>query len=71
MNDIGEKVTDAAQYGAQIFVGFQFPEQGVASAVGFFGHASGLAAYLVTATSGLPDAQQGLATGLVTIPSQP
>ncbi|WP_041254415.1 MFS transporter [Frankia sp. EAN1pec] len=41
-----------------------------ASVVGFFGHASGLVAYLVTATSGLPDTQQGLATGLTTMTQQ-
>ncbi|WP_374122033.1 MFS transporter [Frankia sp. AiPa1] len=42
----------------------------LASVVGFFGHACGIVAYLVTATSGLPDAQQGLATGLTTMTQQ-
>jgi MFS family permease len=35
--------------------------------VGFFGHVSSIVAYTVTGTSGLPDAEQGLATGLVTM----
>ncbi|WP_101833328.1 MFS transporter [Frankia canadensis] len=41
-----------------------------ASAVGFFGHACGIVGYLVTATSNLPDEQQGLATGLTTMTQQ-
>ena len=36
----------------------------------FFGHAYGITAYMVTATSGLPDHQQGLATGLTTLSQQ-
>jgi MFS family permease len=35
--------------------------------VGFFGHVSGIVAYTVTATSGLPAEEQGLATGLTTM----
>jgi MFS family permease len=35
--------------------------------VGFFGHVSGIVAYTVTATSGLPADEQGLATGLTTM----
>ncbi len=38
--------------------------------VGFFGHVSAIVAYTVTATSGLPDAEQGLATGLATLTQQ-
>jgi MFS family permease len=33
----------------------------------FFGHVSGIVGYTVTATSGLPDDEQGLATGLATM----
>lgn len=43
---------------------------GVALAVAFFGHAYGLVSYTVTATSGLPDEEQGLATGLSTMSLQ-
>ena len=39
----------------------------VALGFGFFGHVSGIVAYTVTATSGLPDDEQGLATGLATM----
>jgi MFS family permease len=39
----------------------------VALGFGFFGHVSGIVAYTVTATSGLPDNEQGLATGLTTM----
>jgi MFS family permease len=35
--------------------------------VGFFGHVTGIVAYTVTATSGLPADEQGLATGLTTM----
>ena len=35
--------------------------------VAFFGHVSGIVAYTVTATSGLPADEQGLATGLTTM----
>ena len=35
--------------------------------IGFFGHVSGIVAYTVTATSGLPGDEQGLATGLTTM----
>jgi MFS family permease len=35
--------------------------------VAFFGHVSGIVAYTVTATSGLPGDEQGLATGLTTM----
>jgi MFS family permease len=38
--------------------------------IGFFGHVTALVAYMVTATSGLPDSQQGLATGLATLTQQ-
>ncbi len=37
---------------------------------GFFGHVSSIVAYTVTATSGLPDEEQGLATGLTTMTQQ-
>ncbi|GAA4249685.1 MFS transporter [Dactylosporangium darangshiense] len=42
----------------------------LALAVGFFGHVAAIVAYTVTATSGLPDAEQGLATGLRTLTQQ-
>ncbi|MET9322992.1 MFS transporter [Streptomyces sp. NPDC003038] len=42
----------------------------VALAVGFFGHAYSLVSYMVTATSGLPDEEQGLANGLTTMSMQ-
>lgn len=38
--------------------------------VGFFGHVTAIVAYTVTATSGLPDDEQGLATGLSTLTQQ-
>jgi MFS family permease len=38
--------------------------------VGFFGHVTAVVAVMVTATSGLPDAEQGLATGLATLAQQ-
>lgn len=38
--------------------------------VGFFGHAYGIVSYMVTVTSGLPDEEQGLATGLITMSQQ-
>ncbi len=38
--------------------------------VGFFGHVAAIVAFTVTATSGLPDAEQGLATGLATLTQQ-
>ncbi|MFF9780017.1 MFS transporter [Streptomyces sp. NPDC013978] len=42
----------------------------LALAVGFFGHAYSLVSYMVSATSGLPDEEQGLATGLTTVSMQ-
>ncbi|MGH3241256.1 MAG: MFS transporter, partial [Spirillospora sp.] len=38
--------------------------------IGFFGHVSAIVAFTVTATSGLPDEQQGLATGLTSMTQQ-
>ncbi|NUR59760.1 MAG: MFS transporter [Catenulispora sp.] len=38
--------------------------------VGFFGHVTAIVAYTVTGTSGLPDAEQGLATGLTLMTQQ-
>jgi MFS family permease len=38
--------------------------------VGFFGHVAAIVAYTVTATSGLPDDEQGLATGLTSMTLQ-
>ena len=38
--------------------------------VGFFGHVTAIVAYTVTGTSGLPDAEQGLATGLTSMTQQ-
>lgn len=38
-----------------------------ATGAGFFGHVCGIVGYTVTATSGLPDDEQGLATGLTTM----
>ncbi|MCU1578251.1 MAG: transporter [Rhodoglobus sp.] len=38
--------------------------------LGFFGHVTAIVAYMVTATSGLPDSEQGLATGLATLTQQ-
>jgi MFS family permease len=35
--------------------------------IGFFGHVTGIVAYTVTATSGLPAGEQGLAAGLTTM----
>ncbi|MGK5553686.1 MFS transporter [Actinomadura kijaniata] len=37
---------------------------------GFFGHVAAIVAYTVTGTSGLPDEEQGLATGLTTMTQQ-
>lgn len=42
----------------------------IAVAVAFFGHATGLVSYTVIATSGLPNEEQGLATGLSTMSQQ-
>lgn len=42
----------------------------VALSVGFFGHAYSLVSYMVSATSGVPDDEQGLATGLTTMSMQ-
>jgi MFS family permease len=36
----------------------------------YFGHVTAIVAYTVTATSGLPDSQQGLATGLASLAQQ-
>ncbi|MFI9102643.1 MFS transporter [Streptomyces fildesensis] len=41
-----------------------------ASAVGAFGHLAAIVGYMVTATSGLPDDEQGLATGLASMTQQ-
>jgi len=38
--------------------------------IGFFGHVTAIVAYTVTATSGLPDQEQGLATGLTSMTQQ-
>ena len=38
--------------------------------IGFFGHVAAIVAYTVTATSGLPDEEQGLATGLTSMTQQ-
>jgi MFS family permease len=38
--------------------------------IGFFGHVTSIVAYTVTATSGLPNDEQGLATGLVSMTQQ-
>jgi predicted MFS family arabinose efflux permease len=38
--------------------------------LGFFGHVTSIVAFMVTATSGLPDSEQGLATGLATLTQQ-
>ncbi|MEV2273490.1 MFS transporter [Nonomuraea africana] len=38
--------------------------------IGFFGHVTSIVAYTVTATSGLPDEEQGLATGLASMTQQ-
>jgi MFS family permease len=38
--------------------------------IGFFGHVSAIVAYTVTATSGLPNHEQGLATGLTSMTQQ-
>lgn len=38
--------------------------------VGFFGHVAAIVAFTVTATSGLPDGEQGLATGLASLTQQ-
>ncbi|MEO6604399.1 MAG: MFS transporter [Aeromicrobium sp.] len=38
--------------------------------IGFFGHVTAIVAYTVTATSGLPNEEQGLATGLTTMTQQ-
>ncbi|GAA3027651.1 hypothetical protein GCM10020000_00080 [Streptomyces olivoverticillatus] len=39
-------------------------------AVGAFGHVTAVVSHMVTATSGLPDGEQGLATGLATMTQQ-
>jgi len=38
--------------------------------LGFFGHVTAIVSFMVTATSGLPDSEQGLATGLATLTQQ-
>jgi predicted MFS family arabinose efflux permease len=38
--------------------------------IGFFGHVAAIVAYTVTATSGLPNHEQGLATGLASMTQQ-
>ncbi|MET9499799.1 MFS transporter [Streptomyces sp. NPDC006552] len=41
-----------------------------ASSAGAFGHLNAIVGYMVTATSGLPDGEQGLATGLASMTQQ-
>ncbi|MGI5325481.1 MFS transporter [Actinomadura nitritigenes] len=41
-----------------------------ASSVGAFGHIGAVVSYMVTATSGLPDSEQGLASGLASMTQQ-
>ena len=38
--------------------------------IGFFGHVAAIVAFMVTGTSGLPDEEQGLATGLASMTQQ-
>jgi MFS family permease len=38
--------------------------------IGFYGHITAIVAFMVTATSGLPNSEQGLATGLATLTQQ-
>jgi len=38
--------------------------------LGFFGHVTAIVSFMVTATSALPDSEQGLATGLATLTQQ-
>jgi predicted MFS family arabinose efflux permease len=38
--------------------------------IGFFGHVTAIVAFTVTATSGVPDSEQGLATGLTSMTQQ-
>lgn len=38
--------------------------------IGFFGHVTAIVAFTVTATTGLPDSEQGLATGLTSMTQQ-
>lgn len=38
--------------------------------IGFFGHVAAIVTYTITATSGLPDEEQGLATGLASMTQQ-
>ena len=38
--------------------------------IGFFAHVTSIVAYTVTGTSGLPDQEQGLATGLTSMTQQ-
>jgi hypothetical protein len=38
--------------------------------VAFFGHVAAIVAYIVTGTSGLPNSEQGLATGLTSMTQQ-
>jgi MFS family permease len=38
--------------------------------IGFFGHVTSIVAFMVTGTSGLPDEEQGLATGLTSMTQQ-
>ena len=37
---------------------------------GFFGHVTAIVSFMVTATSGVPDSEQGLASGLATLTQQ-
>ena len=38
--------------------------------IGFFGHVAAIVAFTITATSGLPDRDQGLATGITSLAQQ-
>ena len=38
--------------------------------IGFFGHVTSIVAFMVTGTSGLPDEEQGQATGLTSMTQQ-
>ena len=37
---------------------------------GFFGHVTAIVSFMVTATSGLPETEEGLATGLASMTQQ-
>jgi EmrB/QacA subfamily drug resistance transporter len=66
-------IVQAVAFAVLLFVGEErsyFVLVLVTLAVGFFAHAFSLVSYMVTATSGLPDEEQGLATGLTTMSMQ-